>query len=68
MGYCTHKCFENCKTVKLFGCTDPGQVHSVEKGCAFEILEKQRVAGWRKGFVGEEVFRRLGGGSGGVKV
>lgn len=69
VGYCTHKYFENCKMiVKLLGCTDTGQVHREEKGCASGILEKQGVAGWRKGFIGEEVFHRLGGGSGGVKV
>lgn len=61
VGYCTHKCFENCKMrVKLLGCTETGQVHSAEKGCAFGILEKRGVAGWRKGFIGEEVFHRLG--------
>lgn len=61
VGYCTHKCFDNCKmTVKLSGCTDTGQVHSVEKGCALEMLEEQRAAGRRKGLTGEKVFPRLG--------
>lgn len=49
VGYGTHKCFENCKTVKLFGCTDTGQVHSVEKGWLLKYSRNSESQAGEKG-------------------